>query len=117
MFDSSTGYYSTSLTQTLGDISLLEDAKPPTIGYVKIKTTNRKPTIRYKLYDGRSGIDANEIKMYIDKVFVIPEIDGERWRISYEADHRFTAGKHTLRIVVKDKMDNESSFTRTFTIR
>lgn len=117
IFDSTTGYFSTALTETLGDIALVEDTKPPTIGHVKIRTSRRSPTIRYKLYDGRSGIDANEIKMYIDDVFVIPEIDGERWRVSYEADHRFTRGKHTLRIVVKDKMGNTSSLSRSFTIR
>lgn len=115
-FENTTKYFSTTLPHTLGDVALLEDSIPPRITFLKIAMQGKRPLIRFKLYDDRSGIDAEKIKMYIDNVFIIPEVDGERWRVRYESDEQLETGKHTLHIVVKDKMNNESSLTRTFTI-
>lgn len=113
-FDSTSQYFSADLTYTLGEVALLEDTTAPQIVNVKITTSEKRPLIRCRVSDDRSGIDANEIKMYIDNDFVIAEIDGDRWDVRYKADKPLTKGKHTLRIVVKDTMKNTSTLTRTF---
>ena len=113
-FDSSTGYFSAYLTRTLGDVTILEDNVPPSVGSLRIGVKRKRPSITFRISDGRSGIDANEIKMYIDGEFAIPEVDGERRRVSYETDGPLQRGRHTLTIMMKDMMNNETTLTRTF---
>lgn len=114
-FDSTTGFVATSLTYTLGDIALMKDTTPPQIVYLKINSRGKRPTVQFRVYDDLSGIDANEIKTYIDDEFVIPEID-DRSRVRCETEKPLTKGKHVLRIIVKDNMQNASSYTRSFAV-
>lgn len=115
-FDSTTGYFSTTLTYTLGDIALLEDTTRPQIDYVKFNLRRKRPIVQFRVNDDLSGIDANEIKTYIDNEFVIPEID-DRWRVRCEVDKPLTRGKHRLAVVVKDNMKNTLLLTRTFVVQ
>lgn len=115
-FDTATGYYSTPLTNTLGDIALFEDSRPPQISSLRLNLRGNRPLVRFRVYDDIAGIDANEIKTYIDGDFVIPEID-ERWRIHCNADRSLEKGKHQLTINVKDNVGNQSTMTRTFYVK
>ncbi len=111
------GYFSTTMTRTLGDLALLHDSEPPTVGRLKVLARNRKVYVSFRYHDNLSGVDPDEIKLYIDKVLVIPEIDGEHKKVAYQSDNKLEPGKHSLKLVVKDRMKNESDLSRSFTVK
>ena len=115
--DSDAKYISTEIDRTLGDVALLQDTEPPSFGLLRVYPRYGKPYISFRYYDNLSGIDTDEIKMYIDDKQVIPEIDGERRYVWFQAEQRLELGKHTLVLAMKDRMNNESTLTRAFTIR
>lgn len=115
--DSTGKFFSTQLTRTLGEVALLHDDSPPSIGRLRVFPRGGKPNIGFSYYDNLSGIDPDEIKMYIDDVLVIPEIDGEHHRVWYQADKRLERGRHTLNVIMKDRMKNETKATRLFSIK
>jgi hypothetical protein len=115
VYDSSTGYFSAPITMTLPDVALMEDRLSPAISALRIRNVAGRPFVNFHLSDDRSGIDAEEIKLYIDGDFAIPEIESALWRVRYEGKQRLGPGSHTLEIVVKDRMKNTSTLTRRFT--
>lgn len=114
-FDSSTGYYSTTLTTTLRDIALLEDDEEPRLSRLNLTLNKKRPVVRFHVYDNLSGIDAKEIKTYIDGDFVIPEIDN-RWRV-VAIGEPLAKGKHELIIVVKDNIGNSALIKKLFDVK
>lgn len=116
IFDSSTGFFSATFSRLLGEVAIMEDAAPPTIRGVRIRTTGGRPYISFRIADDRSGVDAEELKMYIDGKFVVPEIEGIPWRAKYAAPTRLDPRRHTLEIVARDKMKNTTRIHRQFTI-
>jgi hypothetical protein len=115
-YDSTTKYFSTMLTNTLCDIALLKDTVPPQISMFDFKINRKRPTAQFRVFDDLAGIDAKEIKTYIDGEFVIPEID-DRWRVVCKREQPLTKGAHEFTVVVKDNMGNRSSTTRKFTVQ
>lgn len=111
------GYFSTTMTRTLGDLALLPDGEPPTIGRLRVLARSRKVFVSFRYHDNLSGVDPDEIKLYIDKMLVIPEIDGEHKKVAYQSDNKLEPGKHSLKLVVKDRMKNESDLSRSFTVK
>ncbi len=109
--------YSSTLTRTLGEVALMRDDEPPNIGRLRVFPYHGKPHIGFSYFDNLSGVDPDEIKLYIDEKIAIPEIDGEHHRVWYQADQRLERGKHTLLISMKDRMKNETHISRIFTIR
>jgi hypothetical protein len=110
-------YFSTTMTRTLGDLALLHDSEPPTIGRLRVQARSRKVFVSFRYHDNLSGVDPDEIKLYIDRTFVIPEIDGEHRKVSYQSDNELERGKHSLKIVLKDRMKNESDLSRSFSVK
>jgi hypothetical protein len=109
--------FSTRLERTLGELALLQDNTPPTIGRLKVQPRGGNVYVQFRYHDYLSGVDPDEIKVYIDDMLIIPEIDGEHHRVWYQADDRLEKGKHTLRITMKDMMKNETSLDRVFLVR
>lgn len=109
--------YSTTLTRTLGEVALLADEIQPSIGRLKVLPRGGRVYVGFRYFDNLSGVDADEIKLYIDDAPVIPEIDGERRRVVYEADEQLPRGKHRLVVSLRDRAGNHSEEARTFTIR
>ncbi|MCZ6776982.1 MAG: M23 family metallopeptidase [Ignavibacteria bacterium] len=106
------------LTRTLGDLAVLVDSTPPRIHRVKItRISSRRPYISFRFGDNLSGVEYNELKMYIDSVIVIPEIDGEHRRAFYRVTEPLKSGSHQLTIRLKDKMGNTKEVERRFTVR
>lgn len=114
-FDSTTGYYSTTLTTTLSDLALLEDIEQPGITRLTITLNKGRPVVRFRVHDELSGIDAKGIKTYIDGDFVIPEID-DRWRV-VAVGEPLSRGKHELVIVVQDNIGNRSVIKKSFDVK
>ena len=108
---------STTLTRILGDLAVLRDDEPPTIGRLRVQPHNGKLFVSFRYYDNLSGVDTDEIKLYIDDKPAIPEIEGEHRRAWYQSDERLERGKHSLKVVLKDKMKNEFEVSRNFSIK
>jgi hypothetical protein len=115
--DNNNHTFSTTFTRTLGELAILPDDQPPSIGRLIVLPRSGKVYFHFRYHDNRSGVDADEIKTYIDETLVIPEIDGEHQQVWYQANERLEKGKHTLRITMKDMMKNEASLERVFFVR
>ncbi|MFN0158795.1 MAG: M23 family metallopeptidase [Bacteroidota bacterium] len=106
------------VTRTLGELFLDEDVSPPHISQLNItRTSGGRPRIQFRYGDNFSGVDYNELKMYIDGVIAVPEIDGEHRRASYQVTDPLEHGSHQLVIRIKDRMGNSSEVERRFTVR
>jgi len=115
--DPGTSIFSTTLTRTLGELVVMNDDIPPSIGRVGAHVSKGKALVSFRYHDNLSGVDTDEIKMYIDDNLVIPDIDGEHNRVWYKSEEPLTKGRHSLRITVKDRMKNSAEVTRLLTVR
>jgi len=102
----------------LGDVGAQRDEEPPTIGKLRIDPgANRRPLISFRFRDNLAGIEYQQVKLYIDSVMTIPEIDGEHKRVFSVPDSSLERGSHRLSIRLEDKMGNVAFFGRTFNVR
>jgi hypothetical protein len=115
--DSASNCYTATLMRTLGELALLEDDQPPVISRLRVISKKKIPVISFRYLDNLSGVDTDEIKVYIDNTLVIPEIDGEHHSVLYAGDEPLPPGKHIVRITAKDHMLNESTISRVLTVR
>lgn len=115
--DSNTNTLSAIFTRTLGDITLLRDENPPSLGRLKVSAPKGYLNVSFRYYDNLSGVDTDEIKMYIDDVPIIPEIDGEHHRAFYNGSTPIAKGKHQLRISIKDKVKNSAEYARSLVVK
>jgi hypothetical protein len=110
-------YLSVKFLRTLGEVALFEDNQSPTISRLKIQVRNQKPFIIFKYHESLSGFNDDKFKMFIDNELVIPEIEWENNRVWYQSDDKFERGKHSLKIVIADKMNNTNEINTTFRVR
>jgi hypothetical protein len=110
------GGFTGTISRTLGELTLTADRTPPYISHLQIATPRKLPRISFRYGDNFSGVEYNELKMYIDDVLVIPEIDGEHRRVTYQGS-RLEQGSHHLRIRIQDLMGNTNEVERRFTVR
>jgi hypothetical protein len=115
--DSGSNTFSTLLTHKLGELAVMQDEVQPSFGYIRVKAGSSSVYISFRYHDNLSGVDTDEIKMYIDGKLVIPEIDGEHSRVWYQYEEQLLNGKHNLEIKMKDRAKNETKLIRNFTIR
>jgi hypothetical protein len=102
----------------LGDIAAKRDEEPPTIGGISIDPgASRRPSISFRFRDNLAGIEYQQVKLYIDSVMTIPEIDGEHKRVFCVPDSSLERGSHRLSIRLEDKMGNVTLVGRTFNVR
>ena len=108
--------FTTRITETLGEFSIRRDYTPPYVTGLRItRTSTRRPRITFGFGDNRSGVEYNSLKMYIDGVVAIPEVDGEHRRASYRPPTPLERGSHRLTIRLRDKMGNAYEVERRFT--
>ncbi len=115
--DSNLKTLSTTLKRTLGEIAIFKDDIAPTFGKLRVIPKKSGTSLSFRYHDNLSGVDTDEIKLYIDDILVIPEIDGEHHRVWYQSEELLSRGKHKLKITVKDRVKNEAEIARIFTIR
>ncbi len=115
--DSNRKTFSTTLRRMLGEVAVLSDDAPPTFGRARITTRRSRLYVSFRYFDNLSGVDPDEIKMYLDGTLVIPEIDGEHRLVSYQGEESLNKGKHLLRIVMKDRAGNAGELSRSLTVR
>jgi len=111
------GWVTVRLRRFLQDIAIREDSRPPEVYRLRIQEGNRRPQISFRFRDNLSGVEYEEVKVYIDKRMVIPEIDGERRRAVAQPETALTRGPHQLTIHLADRMGNSAHFERSFRVR
>jgi hypothetical protein len=109
-------FFTTRIAETLGEFLIDRDNTPPYITAFRITgASSLRPSIRFGFGDNRSGVEYNDLKMYIDGQIAIPEVDGEHRRASYRPTAPLERGSHLLKIRLRDKMGNEHEVERRFT--
>ncbi|HLF13922.1 MAG TPA: M23 family metallopeptidase [Bacteroidota bacterium] len=111
------GKISGDITTLLGEVAVLTDGTAPTVGLLRLRVSGGKPSFSFRYHDNLSGVDLEKSVVTIDDAVVIPEIDGEHRRVKYAGTERAKKGKHLLKIVLRDRVGNESSVQRWFTVR
>ena len=102
----------------LGEVALLVDDTPPVIRSVTIRQLSAlRPRIEFRFRDDLSGVEYDDLKMYIDRIPVIPEIDGLRHRALFQVQEPLARGSHQLTIRLFDRMGNSSTAERRFVLR
>ncbi|MBI4535772.1 MAG: M23 family metallopeptidase [Ignavibacteriae bacterium] len=116
--DSITNVLVGRITRTLGELAVLVDDEPPSITRIQTsRSRSRRPQISFGFADDLSGVDYNELNMYIDAVPVIPEVDGEHRRAIYQVSEPLERGSHHLTIRLKDKIGNTAEVQQKFTVQ
>ncbi len=112
-------YVVDKLERWLGDVSLQIDTEPPTVSrLVTPQRFKQQPHhISFRMRDNLSGVEYKEAKLYIDDVFVVPEIDGEHKRIINRLPQPLKRGMHSVRILLKDRIGNPTEIRKTFRVR
>ena len=104
-----------------GVFALLEDDTAPVIRDVKpgrgARTSNRRPTIRFTMFDTLSGIGSDEdVVLTIDGHWVPVEYDPDTKRAKARPRSPLSPGEHRVEISVKDQAGNETTFLRILRI-
>ncbi|MBI5215761.1 MAG: M23 family metallopeptidase [Ignavibacteriae bacterium] len=115
--DPSQEYFTTTLTRTLGELTIMKDEQAPSIGRLRFNQAKGLVNGNFRYSDNLSGVDFDELKIFVDDQIIIPEIDGEKRRVWFQSTERLSAGKHTLTITMKDRMKNEAKLTKTFSVK
>lgn len=111
------GMTTVELHRFLGDVALIEDPVPPSIYGVSVGGASPQPVISFRFRDNLSGVEYKEVKVYIDGIVVIPEIDGEHRRATAQPPSPLAKGSHRLTIHVSDRMGNRAAVERSFHVR
>jgi len=94
------------------------DTKPPHVRWLNLteKTkTFRGEQIRVHLEDDLSGI--KDYNGYIDGKWVVFDYDAKRNLLTYDFDQNCPPGEHSIRMVVIDKVNNETELKTSFTLQ
>ncbi len=109
-------FFTARISETLGEFFIDRDDTPPYVTALRITgASSLRPSIRFGFGDNRSGVEYNDLKMYIDGQIAIPEVDGEHRRASYRPTAPLERGSHLLMIRLRDKMGNVHEVERRFT--
>ena len=102
---------------TLGAVTLLADSTPPAVVQMSIAhRAGGEPEIVVRFRDDRSGVEYDDLKMYIDGNIVIPEIDGRRQRAVYKPAEPLGRGPHQMTMRLTDRIGNSSTTQRRFVL-
>jgi hypothetical protein len=111
------GMISGTLVTMLGDVAVMHDGTAPTLGLLRVRSSGGKASVSFRYHDNLSGVDLEKSAVTIDGAVVIPEIDGEHRRVRYSGVERLKKGRHLVKIVLIDRVGNESATERWLTVR
>ena len=106
------------IEERLCEVALLSDSTPPSLVRFSVARRARSAaeiTVRFR--DDLSGVEYDDLKMYIDGNMVIPEIDGRRQRAVYQTAEHLGRGPHQLTLHLADRIGNSVTTGRRFLIR
>lgn len=102
-------------SKNLGEYTLLSDLEKPVISpfFKKDQWLTKSNYLKVKIYDKKTGIKS--YRGEIDGQWVLMEYDPKKNILTYDfRDKKFTGTTHTLKVIVKDYVNNSTTFTRTF---
>lgn len=108
------GYYSFK-TKYFGEFYIYHDTVPPKIIPLNIsngKNIATQSKFDFKISDNLAGI--KNFNCYIDGKWVLMEYDYKKARITHYKHNVISKGKHELKLVVQDKIGNESLYKCSF---
>ena len=101
----------------LGDVALLADSTAPEVVRVLISPgAGGRPAIIVRFRDDLSGVEYDDLKMYIDGNMVIPEIDGTRRKAVFNTGESLGRGRHELTMRLTDRIGNSGTTSRRFVL-
>jgi hypothetical protein len=103
---------------SLGSFGLLSDEQRPTISRWRASSANVKgrPIFSFSVRDNRSGVDDDEINVFLNGERIIPEYDPEKKTVFYIPLDPLRRGHYTAQIEVKDRVGNAAHLTKTLTV-
>ncbi len=103
---------------SLGSFGLLSDEQRPTISRWRASSTNAKgrPLFSFSVRDNLSGVDDDEINVFLNGERIIPEYDPEKKIVFYIPLDPLPRGRYTAQIEVKDRVGNAAHLTKTLTV-
>lgn len=108
------GYYSFK-TRYFGDFYIYHDTIPPVIKPLNIyngKNISNQSKFDFKITDNLSGIKS--YNCFIDGKWVLMEYDYKLARLTHYKHNVISSGKHTLKLIISDALNNTSVYTCTF---
>lgn len=109
------GDYLIVKTRSFGPYTVMIDSVKPKLTPVNIPSNNnmsKKWSIIIKAEDNLSGV--HKYNGYIDDKWVLTEFDYKKKRLIHRFEENLSKGTHTFKIVVKDKIGNESKIEFDF---
>ena len=105
-----------SKTREFGSYAIIADTTNPSIYAFAISTEKNKfgthKSISIKIKDNESGIDF--YRGELDGKWILMEYEHKKDLLTYYPSE-LSKGVHTLKMIVKDKLGNETVFTKEFT--
>jgi hypothetical protein len=103
---------------TLGSFGLLSDVQKPAISrwHASPYNTKGRPLFSFSVRDNLSGVDDDEINVFLNGERVIPEYDPEKKIVFYVPLDPLPRGRYTAQIEVKDRVGNAAHLTKTMTV-
>jgi len=103
---------------TLGTFGVLRDDQQPKISRWRTSSSNRKgrPLFSFSVRDNLSGVDDNEINVFLNGERIIPEYDPERRTVFYIPLDPLPRGRYTVQVEVKDRVGNAAHLAKTLTV-
>jgi len=102
-------------SKELGEFTLLSDIEKPIVSpyFKKEQWLTKSRYLKVKIYDKKSGIKSYRGEK--DGQWILMEYDPKKNILTYNfSDKKFTGTTHTLKVIVKDLVNNSTTFTRTF---
>lgn len=102
-------------SKELGEFTLLSDKENPVISsfFKKDQWLTKSKYLKVKIYDKKTGIKS--YRGEIDGQWVLMAYDPKKNTLTYNfSDKKLTGTKHTLKVIVKDHVNNSTTFTRSF---
>ena len=103
---------------TLGTFGVLRDDQPPKISRWRTSSFNAKgrPAFSFSVRDNLSGVDDDEINVFLNGERIIPEYDPEKRMVFYTPLDPLPRGRYTVQVEVKDRVGNAAHLAKTLTV-
>jgi hypothetical protein len=116
--DASTHTFVLQQEHSLGEFGIFTDTKTPVIrrwNASHYNTANRS-LFSFSVRDNFSGVDADEINIFMNGERVIPEYNPEKHRVSFIPFEPVPRGRYTVSIEVRDRAGNAAHETKSLTV-
>jgi hypothetical protein len=108
------GNFAVAKIRDFGDYFLMLDTLPPVVSVIGLQQNHllTRTAIHFLAADNLSGISS--YNGYLDGTWILLEYNAKANQLICTLDRPLQKGNHSLRAVVKDKVNNSTSFTFNF---